>query len=565
MGVLHYTFDKNSAPQFIALMLCAICLAGFMVMRRDRYTLPPYLLALVSLLLLAEVISAIRSGNFMASVIGDVGRYTGIISVVALVLVAIFHSGFQQRAMEKLVSLYLVAIFATEVVAILQKFNLITMPGVPNSITSTFGNLDFFSAFIATTLPLTLFVFLISERRGKIASILVALLGIVCIRLTDAKQGYVDLALTLLIIASVLLVRYLRRNSAPRESGFSLDVRTTLIAFGIFFWVEAIFMVPFLGSSIPYLGNDIQVAIRGVMWLAAINQFKSFPIFGVGPDQYGYFYEHFRTVNSTIVLPGDSTNDAHSASVQTLATVGIVGAILFFALIVILVRSFLLLLERNPQYKNGYYALALFLFIYFTNSMISPITLPNKYLFWAISGFIIGLAHHSNPDKSQRFGSNSHFSQSLIALGLVATLFVGVQFTLAQVKFIHWSESSGTNPNARVKAEISAYLPCAMYFYRIAEINLNQGDARLEKISRDQVAINSRCLNAQEKLADLGYNSGNMVETRKRIYTLIDLAPSRRDILDLATLYAIRDKDLKLQGIIAEQLSRMGVKTIQIN
>jgi hypothetical protein len=197
--------------------------------------------------------------------------------------------------------------------------------------------------------------------------------------------------------------------------------------------------------------------------------------------------------------------------------------------------------------------------------MISPITLPNKYLFWAISGFIIGLAHHSNPDKSQRFGSNSRFSQSLIALGLVATLFVGVQFTLAQVKFIHWSESSGTNPNARVKAEISAYLPCAMYFYRIAEINLNQGDARLEKISRDQVAINSRCLNAQEKLADLGYNSGNMVETRKRIYTLIDLAPSRRDILDLATLYAIRDKDLKLQGIIAEQLSRMGVKTIQIN
>jgi hypothetical protein len=51
---------------------------------------------------------------------------------------------------------------------------------------------------------------------------------------------------------------------------------------------------------------------------------------------------------------------------------------------------------------------------------------------------------------------------------------------------------------------------------------------------------------------------------RKRVYILIHLTPVQREVLDLATLYAIKDGDVKLQAKVERQLARIGVKRIQI-
>jgi hypothetical protein len=46
---------------------------------------------------------------------------------------------------------------------------------------------------------------------------------------------------------------------------------------------------------------------------------------------------------------------------------------------------------------------------------------------------------------------------------------------------------------------------------------------------------------------------------------LIDLTPAQREVLDIATLYAVKAGDTELQKIVATQLARMGVKRIELD
>jgi hypothetical protein len=98
----------------------------------------------------------------------------------------------------------------------------------------------------------------------------------------------------------------------------------------------------------------------------------------------------------------------------------------------------------------------------------------------------------------------------------------------------------------------------------LSEYIAPRGNEALEKLTRDQVALNPRCQEAQRMLAVLAYNRGDYNEMGKRVHILIDLAPVQRDVLDIANLYAIKFGDKKLEATITAQLARMGVHEIQV-
>ena len=562
LDVFRSLFDKNQAVQFALTLFLAAAFGVVAIIKRRAIALPKTVFFLGLGLAIALFVSAVLGKSFFSSLTGDSFRYAGIASTLALALIAIFHGLFNAQSFPKLIAGYLFVLFLTEVIAVLQFFDLVTMPGVPGNPASTFGNLDFYSAYVGTSFPLILFLYLKSNRVGKQLLIALALLSLICLRLTDAKQGYVDfLIATFLVITAIVYKKFARTSNGE---SFSISVKTTIVTFALFLWLEAIFLVPFLGKAIPFVGDDPQVAIRGVMWLAGLNQFKAHPVFGVGPDQYGSHYEHFRTVNSTIVLPGNSTNDAHSATVQTLATTGVVGSIFFVLLIAFVIRSILVILERDTLDRSATYALALFLLIYLTNAAISPIVLPHKYLFWAVCGYLIFEANRNS------FGASmSATPQKLLvpAIALLASfsLFIGSAFVYSQFNFMRWGETYQSDVNAVQQVKVSRFIPCNVYFGSLSRYISPSGTEALEALSRDQVAINPRCQEAQKMLAILAYNRGDYPEMRKRVYILIDLTPAQREVLDIATLYAIKAGDTELQKIVATQLARMGVTRIELD
>lgn len=554
-GIFPHAFDKNSPTQFILLTIIAALFSIVILKRRDHFSFSGKTIWALWFTFAALFISALMSQDFIGSLTGDTGRFTGVISTLCLIIIAVFHAGFTLDQFKKLVTLYIGVVGVTQIIGILHYYKIFDLPGEAGMV-STFGNLDFFSAYLGTTFPLLVFLLINTSRKRRIFIAVIAVGSVFCLSRAGALQGYVDVAIMLILLGFFALRRIVPQKFIDFVSDLTLNAKTFAFTLFVIIWAEAIFLMPFIGKNVPVLGNDEQVKIRGEFWLAGLSQFGSSPLFGVGPDQYGNYYETFRTLNSAQNLQTVLANDAHSAPVQTIATLGFVGISAFVLLIAFLVRATIIAMGKYPDRRKEILAIALFLFVYFTNAAVSPITLPNKYLFWAASGLIIGLAYRSGE-------TNRKPLQILVGACLAAILFVIPNFAFAQYRYLNWIEEFASNDASRVIAvEYSRYVPCAMYYDSLAKIINNQGNEALEDFSAKQLAGNDRCVNAQINLAKLSYNKGDIAAMRKYVYALIKMAPTREEVLIVTRAYAIKADDKELMKKVETQSAKLGFISI---
>jgi O-antigen ligase len=557
VGVFPHAFDKNATMQFLALAIVAAIFGAIIIKRRNHFVFSGKVIWALWITFAALMASAIMSPDFIGSMTGDTGRFTGVISAFCLLIVAIFHAGFTLEQFKRLVWLYIGVVLVTQIIGVLHDFMIFDLPGEAGMV-STFGNLDFFSAYLGTTFPLFIYLLINSSRNRRILIGVVAAGSIYCLSQAGALQGFVDLGVMTVLLVLFFLIRFLPRRFIDFVSDLTLNAKTFAFTLFVIIWAEAIFLMPFIGKDIPVLGNDVQVQIRGEFWLAGISQFGSSPLFGIGPDHYGNYYETFRTLDSAQNLQTVLANDAHSAPVQTVATLGFVGIFAFVLLLAFLVRAAIIAIEKYPTKRKEIAAIALFLFVYFTNAAVSPITLPNKYLFWAAAGFIVGLAYRTE-------GAPKKSLQAFVAVTLAATLFIAGNFTFAQVRYLNWIEEFATNNASKVIAvEYSNYIPCAMYYDSLAKIINNQGNEALEKFSRAQLAGNERCVNAQINMAKLSYNKGDITGMRRYVYALTEMAPSREEVLMVARAYATKADDKVLLKKVDTQSAKLGIISIPV-
>ena len=556
-GIYPHAFDKNSPTQFLLLTIIATLFAALIIKRRSHFVFTGKIIWALWFTAAALIASAIMSPDFIGSMTGDTGRFTGVISAFCLLIVAIFHAGFSLEQFKRLVWLYIGVVVVTQIIGVLHFYMVFDLPGEAGMV-STFGNLDFFAAYLGTTFPLLVYLLINSSRNRRILIGVIAVGSVFCLSRAGALQGYVDVGIMAMLIGLFALRKFLPRRLLNFLSDLTLNAKTFAMTLFVIIWAEAIFLVPFIGKDIPVLGNDVQVQIRGEFWLAGISQFGSSPLFGVGPDQYGNYYETYRTLDSAQNLQTVLANDAHSAPVQTVATLGFIGTIAFILLLAFLVRAAIIAIEKYPTKRKEIAAIALFLFIYFTNAAVSPITLPNKYLFWAAAGFIVGLAYRSEstPKKSL---------QAFVGVTVAATLFIAGNFAFAQVRYLNWIEEFASNNASKVIAvKYSRYIPCAMYYDSLAKIINNQGNEALEKFSRDQLAGNERCVNAQINMAKLSYNKGDIPAMRQYVYALTEMAPTREEVLMVARAYATKADDKELLKKVDNQSAKLGIISIPI-
>jgi hypothetical protein len=345
---------------------------------------------------------------------------------------------------------------------------------------------------------------------------------------------------------------YKFRAYLPRYD-LTLNVKTFFGTLGVIIWLEGIFLMPFLGSFIPVLGNDIQVQIRGQFWLAATRQFFSAPLTGVGPDHYGSYYEQYRTVLSVQENPTLLANDAHAAPAQTLATLGILGIIAFVLLLALLVRAFCILDQRDPKNRYRYAAIGLYLFVFTTNAAISPITLPHKFLFWALAGFIIGEAYRGvSVNRNLRYRV---ISAALIPALIMPTAYTLVNFVPAQLDYLRATDKAVSGQ--RIDLKYNNFLPCIIYYPSIASMISKNGEKDLIIFAQDQIKGNPNCIEAWITLAKISYNQGDLPVMKKIIYELIEIAPSRQQVISLAALYANKAGDEYLDDLVDKQLMKL--------
>ena len=550
VNIFPYAFDKNAPVHFVLLISVSVLYSLQIIYRQVLYFLPTKILLLVWALVISLFISAIRSPDLIGALTGDTGRYTGVISLLCLLIVAVFHSQFSLGQLHKLIQMYVITIFVISLLGIAQHFKLIDLPG-DLGVTGTLGNLDFFGAYVGT--GFALFVYLIPHvsRRQQFVYAGFILVELYAVYLAGPLQSYVDIAIILLALTG-----YFFRARLPIYE-LTLNAKTFFATIGIIIWLEGIFLMPFLGSFIPVLGNDPQVQIRGQFWLAATRQFTSSPLTGVGPDQYGNFYDLYRTESSVQQYPQLLANDAHGAPAQTLATLGIFGTIAFVLLLALLVRSFFIIDKRSKKNRIAYLSIALYLFVFITNSAVSPITLPHKYLFWAIAGVVVGNAYRGNLYQISINNLRRVNCLVLVLTLMVPSFYVLLNFIPAQYRFLVASQSFSKNAEPIPAIRYNNYLPCLIYYPTIATILNQKSEKDLIIYSQDQINGNPYCIDAWINLAKIANNQGDLPTMRTIIYKLIEIAPTRGEVINLAALYANKANDKTLNELVNRQLLKL--------
>lgn len=555
MAVLHipdhifpYGFDKNAPVQLVSLLSVAAIYSIYIAIKSERFRFHKLAIYGAAALFTTQLISVLASGNLLGSLIGDSGRFVGSISVFALLITSIFHSQFKFEPFLLLVRFYIVAIEAVAIAGIAQHFDMIEFPGA-EGVSATLGNTDFFAAMLGTTFPLFFFLALNSSLRGRVILGASGALNIYALYLAGPLQGYLDLAFLVVGIAIYLLRKYIPRRE------WTLNARTFLGTFAVIIWAEFIFLMPFLGDFVPVLGNDVQVKIRSNFWLAGTRQFSEHILFGVGPDQYGNNYEQYRTIEDIVKYTNILSNDAHSASVQTLATVGILGTLAFLFLIALVIRAFLIIWDRRIFDRKSLFALGLFVFIYLTNSFVSPITLSHKFIFWAVCGFIVGQVYRLPSRRSE-----VKISQKVLpAMSALILLLVTTLFTQAQLNYLNHIDRYAADNAVIQEYKASPMLPCFMYFDAELLMANNLGPESAADLAREELANNPRCVAAQIYLTKAAVNRGELIGLKELVYRLYEIAPARNETISLAMYYANRAGDVKFREALERQMKALGL------
>jgi O-antigen ligase len=546
--IFKESFDRNANAQFVALAISATGAGAYLVIKNKIPKLSKKIWITLAALFLSTAISTVAGGNIIGSMVGDVGRYTGLISLYSLLLIAIYFATVGMDRFNHYLPYFIMGLFIVNFLGLLQQFKLIVLPG-DGGFGSTLGNIDFLSAWIGTTLPL---IMLLVGRRHlayRILLIIMPPLSLFLIYKLGPKQGYMDL-----LIFTFFLLIYKFRAKIKRFpltlNQFSIGASALTLL-----WIEAMIVIPLAKIPLIFITNEIQVVVRTTFWLSGVKMFFTRPFFGVGPDNFGYYYDQHRSLYSFKSNEFLVTNDAHSSVIQSMATLGIFAMLAFTFLLLILVRSLYINYNKYPNHRPTFYWLGVFFLLFITNSNISPITLPHKYLFWALAGFSIGAAYSNGVISGVRKVIQIPIRAGVASVAALA-IFIAGNFVYAQIKF-----DLGLAKIAKASTptyQISSYLPCLIYFGPQNGLMTYKKDEKValaitKANAKKALALNPRCLEAKMDLTRVAFKETDIPNAKKLVYELLEQAPARRDVISLASIYALTQNDTSLMTKLVSQ------------
>jgi hypothetical protein len=292
-----------------------------------------------------------------------------------------------------------------------------------------------------------------------------------------------------------------------------------------------------------------------------MRQFFSHPFTGVGPDQYGNYYEQYRTLADIQQYTNIISNDAHSASVQTLATTGILGTAAFIFLIALVIRSLLILWDAGTINRKSLFVIGLYIFIYLTNSFVSPITLTHKFLFWGVCGFIVGQVYRLPSRKS----ANSAKPRALAVSGAVTLAVIAALFAQGQLNFLSHIEKYAADNKQVSNYSSTAMIPCMMYFDAELLMTNTRGAEAGMNFANDKALQNPRCVSALIAQLRAEVNSGRVNTLKPLVYKLHQIAPARSETIALGMYYVNRTGDPYLAKILQHEMKVLGLAYVPGN
>jgi len=309
--------DPINLPKMFVLVLSASVVLGLSLPalingRKLSSGIQKAALYLVALFVVGLLSSTRATDVKYTAIFGEYHRNNGALSYLgASIFLACSTLVFNLEAAKKFIKVFANLGLVMSLYGLLQVVGLdpINWVIVYNPVITTLGNPNFTSGILGLT-SIATFLLILEDKnsRTRVIYSVALFLNLFILVKSNSVQGF----FALLIGVGVLVLTKI----------WVINKKYGLISLGMSALLGlpvalAVFNIGPLASRLYQgsLGNRLDY------WHAAINMFKSHPIFGVGVDRFGEYYREFAVQNQ--VAQGQVTDNAHSVYLQLLATGGL--------------------------------------------------------------------------------------------------------------------------------------------------------------------------------------------------------------------------------------------------
>jgi O-antigen ligase len=340
------------------------------------------LLAVLAIIFILQMILSMLASStpFEQQFFGRTGRGLGFITYFSLIIILLASAIFIKKSgLNKLLFWLVISSGITSLYSLMQRFGLdiFEWETKTNGIIGTLGNPNFQGSFAAMALVPAL-VYFWSPRTSRVYSLSFSLILVITIVVCQSTQGYI----AALASISIYLLIYAWYKGKPKF--YSLLILVFLAG------LVALAGMLNKGPLAAYL-YKISVQSRGEMWRTAFNAANNNPFLGTGLDSFGDFsllYRDQKTANGI----AEFTDNAHNFFLQFAVTGGYILALVYLAIILLSLHSFIKLQREKNSFDNNLAAVFSAWLCFQLQSIISPASISTLTWNFIISGSLIGLS-----------------------------------------------------------------------------------------------------------------------------------------------------------------------------
>ncbi len=352
---------------------------------------------LISTLLILGFIATIFSKDIRLSFFGEPYRKEGLI--VYIMYIGFILSASLIRADKNKKILARLIIFSALIIGILPLFrNNFTYKAFPN----VFNQFNHYGYFLMISLMLSIFMFINNKGIRKIFYLFVYIFLLYLLIRNDTFGCYLASSISLIILFIYSLVKKYQRVSV-----IITVIIFVLISFGVSHYdikigerVNLKSTQGSVGKNIKTFFNDVNKALnednsktneigtgRGYLWKKALSYTMDHPLIGGGMECLHEYY------NAQTVYYSDRP---HNIILQISSFIGIPGALIYLALIIIIAFNNLKNIHKNPINIMIYFTAM----TYFISSMFGNSMYYTSPYFMILLGLLIGLYRENNSKEN---------------------------------------------------------------------------------------------------------------------------------------------------------------------
>lgn len=365
----------------VAVLVIALARHGPRILPQSRIHLA------VAALIGAQLVAAITAKDRYIAVFGEWDRFMGLTFTLDMVVVYIALAAGVRTAQHLAPAAALIGLAGalSATVGVLQRAGVDPIGGAlglgPDLAArpySTFGNPDMFGQFLGPAFGASAALVLVLQGRLRYFAALCALLFLAALAVVATRA----VLLGLVAVAATVALLAMRVAALPRALRFGALAAIPAVA-------ALVLLSPLGGRALSSLQGGASIQDRLLLWESALAMARDYPIFGVGPDNFGVAYPPYRQPGSAPAFNHEAQTHAHSWPLQAGATTGLVGlaaAGTFAASVLIaLIRA----LEKSAVLAAPALAAAA---AYLAQGLVTVSSVSVEWIPWVAAGVVASLA-----------------------------------------------------------------------------------------------------------------------------------------------------------------------------